>query len=94
MHDREGNEALRVLRHFLTTDLGPSSLIFRSSRGTPLIETNVRWFASRLEGIELAQGGLACLSTRVQSQVGIGWLESRRPSPADGSQFCFDDGSI
>jgi integrase len=41
MHDREGNEALRVLRHFITTDLGPSSLIFRSSRGTPLIETNV-----------------------------------------------------
>jgi integrase len=41
MHDREGNEALRVLRRFITTDLSPSTLIFHSTRGTPLIETNV-----------------------------------------------------
>jgi integrase len=39
--DREGSEALRVLKRFVKKDLTPSGLIFHSQNDTPLIETNV-----------------------------------------------------
>ena len=42
LHDREGMEALKVLKKFVKKqDPTPSGLIFRSRNDTPLIETNV-----------------------------------------------------
>lgn len=43
MHDREGREAMRLLKKFLRKypQPDPNGLIFRSRRGTPLFETNV-----------------------------------------------------
>ena len=38
--DGEGTEALKVLKRFMNRQ-GPSSLVFQSRRGTPLLETNV-----------------------------------------------------
>jgi integrase len=41
LNDREGNEALRVLKQFIKKNRTPSGLIFHSRHDTPLIETNV-----------------------------------------------------
>jgi integrase len=39
--DREGREALRMLKDFIGQGQNPNSLVFRSKNGTPLRETNV-----------------------------------------------------
>lgn len=41
LHDREGKEALRVLKQLIEKSRTPSGLIFHSRHDTPLIETNV-----------------------------------------------------
>lgn len=62
MHDREGKEALRLLRTFLKKypQPNPDGLIFRSRRNTPLLETNVLHdgLHPALRALGLPQAGL------------------------------------
>jgi len=59
--DREGQEAMRVLRAFVGNRLqNPNALVFPSRRNTPLLESNLLRVALHpaLKALGLAQGGM------------------------------------
>ena len=60
LYDREGKEALRLLKNFVKNNDSRHGLIFHSNNDTPLIETNVihDGLHPALKALGLAQAGL------------------------------------
>jgi len=85
--DKEGKEALGMLKRFLKQPQDPKAFVFQSRRGSPLRETYVLHdiLHPALKALGLPKAGMPCVSSRLQSQVGVVWDESGRSSPADGA---------
>src|ERR1700693_4814636 len=81
---------------FLTGPQTQTSFVCHSKRGTPLRETKCAAYilASCVENPWVSSSWGACVSSRLQSQVGIVRDESCRAPPTNGSQLCRDDGKI
>jgi integrase len=58
--DKEGQKAMRELKWFLGTAPSPGSLVFRSKRGTPLMESTIlrQGLHPALEALKFEKGGL------------------------------------
>jgi len=94
--DAEGREALSMLKRFLKGSQTPTSLVFRSKRGTAPRETSVlhRFLHPVLRTLGFSSSWDACVSSRLQSQMGVVRDESCRTPPTNGSQLCCNDGKI
>ena len=95
--DREGREALRILKAFVRGRIqNPSEFVFHSKHGSPMRETSVLHEALHpaLKALGLPTGWNARFPSWVQSKMGTSRDESRRASPDDGSQFVCDDGTV
>jgi hypothetical protein len=94
--DAECREALSILKRFLKGPQTQTSLVFRSKPGTALCETSVlhRFLHPVLRTRRVSSSWDACVSSRLQSQMGIVRDQSCRSPPTNGSQLCCDDGKI
>jgi hypothetical protein len=72
-------------------------LVFGSKRGTALREKSVLHrliLASVLRTLWASSSWDACVSSRLQSRLGVVQDKSRLAPPTNGSQLCCDDGKL
>ena len=94
--DTEGREALVMLKHFLKGPQNSNLVCIPFETGNSAARNKCAAFilASCVENPWVSSSWDACVSSRLQSQVGIVRDEFCRTPPANGSQLCCDDGKI